>query len=49
MCRPSIWSATARSLIYGKDEQALEAANLLKDQLDVTVLIKPPVECRRRA
>ncbi|MGB7258193.1 MAG: 4Fe-4S binding protein [Pseudolabrys sp.] len=26
-------------LIYGKDEQAIEAANLLKDHLDVTVLI----------
>lgn len=30
------------TLIYGKDEQAIEAANLLKDHLDVTVLIKPP-------
>jgi ferredoxin len=30
------------TLIYGKDEQAIEAANLLKDQLDLTVLIKPP-------
>src|SRR5665213_2095242 len=30
------------TLIYGKDEKAIEAANLLKDQLDVTVLIKPP-------
>jgi ferredoxin len=29
-------------LIYGRDESAVEAANLLKDQLDVTVLIKPP-------
>jgi ferredoxin len=28
-------------LIYGRDEQAIEAANLLKDQLDVTVLIRP--------
>ena len=28
------------TLIYGKDEQALEAAKLLKDHLDVTVLIK---------
>jgi ferredoxin len=32
------------TLIYGKDERAIEAANLLKDQLAVTVLIKPPVE-----
>ncbi|MGH6789100.1 MAG: 4Fe-4S dicluster domain-containing protein, partial [Pseudolabrys sp.] len=26
-------------LLYGKDEQAIEAANLLKDHLDVTVMI----------
>jgi len=29
------------TLIYGKDERAVEAANLLKDHLDITVLIKP--------
>src|SRR3984893_12917062 len=29
-------------LIYGRDEQAIEAGNLLKDHLEVTVLIKPP-------
>src|SRR5215467_2719829 len=29
-------------LIYGCDEQAIEAADLLKDHLDITVLIKPP-------
>src|SRR3954470_7764385 len=29
-------------LIYGCDERALEAAELLKDHLDITVLIKPP-------
>src|SRR5712671_5695971 len=29
-------------LIYGGDERAIEAANLLKDHLDVTVLIAPP-------
>src|SRR5215208_1103615 len=29
-------------LIYGSDERAIEAAELLKDHLDVTVLIKPP-------
>jgi ferredoxin len=29
-------------LIYGRDESAVEAANLLKDQLDITVLLKPP-------
>ncbi len=30
------------ALIYGRDEQAIEAANLLKDHLDVTVLITKP-------
>ena len=30
------------TLIYGKDEQAVEAAKLLMQQLDVTVLIKAP-------
>src|SRR5262249_50396960 len=29
-------------LIYGRDEQAIEAGNLLQDHLDGTVLIKPP-------
>ncbi|HEY7664250.1 MAG TPA: 4Fe-4S dicluster domain-containing protein, partial [Xanthobacteraceae bacterium] len=29
-------------LVYGRDEQVIEAAGLLKDHLDVTVLIKPP-------
>ncbi|HEY4833689.1 MAG TPA: 4Fe-4S ferredoxin, partial [Bradyrhizobium sp.] len=29
-------------LICGRDEMAAEAANLLKDHLDVTVLIEPP-------
>lgn len=29
-------------LIYGRDEQAVEAGHLLKPHLDVTVLIKPP-------
>jgi ferredoxin len=29
-------------LIYGRDEQAIEAGNLLKSHLDVTVLIRPP-------
>jgi hypothetical protein len=28
-------------LIYGRDEQAIEAANLLKDHFDITVLIVP--------
>jgi ferredoxin len=31
-------------LIYGRDEAAIETANLLKDHLDVTVLITPPAE-----
>ena len=29
-------------LIYGRDERAIEAAELLKDHLDVTVLIAKP-------
>jgi len=29
-------------LIYGRDEAAVEAGNLLRDHLDVTVLIAPP-------
>ena len=29
-------------LIYGRDEQAVEAGELLKAHLDITVLIKPP-------
>jgi ferredoxin len=29
-------------LIYGRDEQAVETARLLKDHLDVTVMIAPP-------
>ena len=31
-------------LIYGRDERAIEAAALLKQQLDVTVLIVPPAD-----
>jgi ferredoxin len=31
-------------LVYGRDDSAVEAAHLLKDHLDVTVLIKPPAE-----
>ena len=31
-------------LVYGRDEQAIEAGNLLKDHLDVTVLIRPPAD-----
>ena len=29
------------TLLYGKDDQVIAAANLLKDHLDVTVLLKP--------
>jgi ferredoxin len=29
-------------LVYGRDESAVEAAHLLKEHLDVTVLLKPP-------
>jgi len=32
------------TLLYGRDEQVIEAAELLKDHLDVTVLIKPPAD-----
>src|SRR2546423_580472 len=31
-------------LIYGRDERAIEAAHLLKDRLDVTVLLDTPGE-----
>jgi ferredoxin len=34
------------TLLYGKDEQAIEAANLLKEHLDITVLIKPNGDVR---
>ena len=30
------------TLIYGRDERAIEAANLLKDHLDITVLVTRP-------
>ena len=32
------------ALVYGKDEQAIEAATLLKEQLDITVLLRPASE-----
>jgi ferredoxin len=45
---PPVSSVTFTSegviLIYGRDEQAIEAAELLKEQLDVTVLIVPPAD-----
>jgi ferredoxin len=31
-------------LIYGRDEAAIEVGSLLKDHLDVTVLIRPPAD-----
>jgi ferredoxin len=31
-------------LVYGRDESAVEAGDLLKEHLDVTVLIKPPAD-----
>jgi len=31
-------------LVYGRDEAAIETAELLKDHLDVTVLIRPPAD-----
>ena len=36
-------------LIYGRGEEAVEAGNLLKDHLDVTVLVKPPAAIAPRA
>ena len=35
-------SSEGVTLIYGRDERAIEAAQLLNDHLDVTVLITPP-------
>ena len=37
-------SSEGVTLLYGKDEGVIEAANLLKDHLDVTVLIKRPTD-----
>ena len=37
-------SSDGVALIYGADEQAIEAGNLLKNHLDITVLIKPPAQ-----
>jgi len=37
-------SSEGVTLVYGTDERAIEAAQLLKDHLDLTVLIKPPGE-----
>jgi hypothetical protein len=43
---PDVRTTTVESegvvLVYGKDECAVEVGNLLKDHLDVTVLIKSP-------
>jgi ferredoxin len=38
------FSSSGTTVIYGSDERAIEAAQLLKDHLDVTVLIKPPAD-----
>ena len=38
------YSSEGVILVYGRDERAIEAASLLKDHLDVTVLIKPPAD-----
>jgi len=38
------YSSEGVVLIYGRDERAIEAAALLKDHLNVTVLIKPPAD-----
>lgn len=35
-------------LIYGRDEQAIEAAELVEDHLDVTVMITPPADVMPR-
>lgn len=37
-------SSDGVALLYGKDERVIEAADLLKDHLDVTVLIKPSAD-----
>ena len=43
---PAVASVTIESegviLIYGRDEKAIEAGHLLKEHLDVTVLLKAP-------
>jgi ferredoxin len=36
------------TLLYGTDERVIEAANLLKDHLDITVLIKQPADVAPR-
>lgn len=37
-------SSEGVTLLYGKDERVIEAANLLKEHLDVTVMIKRPTD-----
>ena len=43
---PSVASVTIESegviLVYGRDEKAIQAAHLLKEHLDITVLLKAP-------
>ena len=51
-CRRSRSSASTSEgviLIYGRDERAIEAAALLKDHLDVTVLLTRARRCRAAA
>ena len=36
------FTSSGATVVYGGDERAIEAAQLLKEHLDVTVLIKPP-------
>ena len=38
------FNSEGMTLIYGSGEPALEAARLLKDSLDVTVVLKPPAD-----
>ena len=42
LCRWSVWRAKASSSSTAATSAPIEAANLLKDHLDVTVLLKPP-------
>ncbi len=38
------FTSSGTTVIYGHDDQAAEAARLLKDHLNVTVLLKPPAD-----
>ena len=41
---PVVLESSGVLLIYGRDEKAIEAGRLLEPHLDVTVVIKPPVD-----